>query len=212
MSITKGEFAKLVGRAPSAVSNWIAEGKLTGDALVGEGHRARINVEVALGQLGVTLDLSQQLAQRSPILTAPRHGDGELPLSMPGQVPASPVSRPSSDQERLLKAKADREELELRMAHAKAEEQAGRWMLTAEAREVWSQQLSAVLQAVETWLITGAAPKVASIGGADPREVASELRSGFRELRQRMADDAERSAGEMRTLAVEATEEDLEDA
>lgn len=212
MIVTKGKFAKLVARTPSAVSNWIAEGKLSGDALVGEGHRARINVEVALEQLGVTLDLSQQLAQRSPVLNMPRHGDDELPLSIPGQVPASSVSRPSSDQERLLKAKADREELELRMARAKAEEQAGRWMLTAEAREVWAQQLSAVLQAVETWLITGAAPKVAAIGGTDPREVARELRNGFRELRQRLADDAERSAGQTRALEAETMEDDLEDA
>jgi hypothetical protein len=45
---TKQEFAALVGVTPSCVSQWIARGKISGDALVGRrGCRSSIRVEVA---------------------------------------------------------------------------------------------------------------------------------------------------------------------
>lgn len=66
--VTKSQFAELVKRDPAFVSRAIASGKIHGEALVGEGSRARIVVAVALSQLGKALDLGQQLAQPAPIL------------------------------------------------------------------------------------------------------------------------------------------------
>ena len=48
---TKTQFAALAGATPGRVSQWLADGKISPEALVGRGHRARIRVTVALGQL-----------------------------------------------------------------------------------------------------------------------------------------------------------------
>jgi hypothetical protein len=59
--VTKGEFAKLIGVSGGRVSQWIAQKKLFGDAIVGEGQRARIRVSVALRQIDRTVDLDRRL-------------------------------------------------------------------------------------------------------------------------------------------------------
>ncbi|MCA1973611.1 MAG: hypothetical protein LDL44_12300, partial [Caenispirillum sp.] len=99
--VTKGEFAKLRGVAPSAVSNWLRDGKLFGDALVGTGPRARIRVAVAEAQLAATLDPGQQM------------GQGKVPLA------AAAKAEDESSLARYQAAKAEREEL--RLAQEKAE-------------------------------------------------------------------------------------------
>lgn len=69
--VTKSQFARLIQRDPAFVTRAIADGKLTGEALVGNGRAARIRVSAARAQLGAALDLGQQLAQRAPILPSP---------------------------------------------------------------------------------------------------------------------------------------------
>src|SRR6516225_8242330 len=54
--VPKSEFARLLDITPGRVSQYIAEGKLHGPALVGEGRNAQINVEVAREQLRQRLD------------------------------------------------------------------------------------------------------------------------------------------------------------
>src|SRR4051812_10129499 len=54
-------------RKPSAISNWIAAGKISKAALIGEGVRAHIWLEQALRDLQLNLDPGQQSAQRVPV-------------------------------------------------------------------------------------------------------------------------------------------------
>jgi len=82
---TKSEFAALVCRDPAFVSRAIKSGKLSGSALVGAGVHARIDVAEAMRQLGLKLDLSQQLAQARPILPGA--------TALPDPAGASPDSR-----------------------------------------------------------------------------------------------------------------------
>jgi hypothetical protein len=58
-TVGKAEFAECVGVSPSRVSQYIAEGKISGDALVGSGRAARIRFEIAVAQLRERLDPSQ---------------------------------------------------------------------------------------------------------------------------------------------------------
>jgi hypothetical protein len=199
-TMTKGQFAALVQRSPAAVSQWIAGGKLHGNALVGEGRHAVVNVDVALAQLGLSLDLGQQLAQPRPIVGAGR--------------PNAPVGPPINDQSRLLKARADREELALQTDHAKAQELLGRWMVTERAEQEWSGQLAGLVQATETWLVTVAADEcaTAATGGAGAREIAKLLKDGYRTLRQRIADSATREAREVAELDEDEDSDESEDA
>jgi len=66
--MAKKDFAVLVmRRQPSALSNWLASGKLTAAAFKGEGRAAKVVVAEALRQLDVSLDVGQQLAQANPV-------------------------------------------------------------------------------------------------------------------------------------------------
>lgn len=56
---TKSEFANLCNVSAARVSQWIGEGKISGNALIGEGRKARVNVEIALQQVGIRRDVGQ---------------------------------------------------------------------------------------------------------------------------------------------------------
>lgn len=184
MPITsKSGFATMLGRSPAAVSQWIAAGKLHGLALVGEGRSAQIDTEVALAQLGF-LDLGQQLAQPQPIISGERRSPD---ASAPEDAAAA------GNQARLLKARADREELALQVDQAKAAGQAGHWMVTEEAEAAWSAYLATLVNSIETWLLTSAAAECAvAAANGGTREIGRVLKDGFRQLRQRLAEGAAR--------------------
>ena len=55
--VTKAEFASLLGVSRPAVSQYISEKKISGAALVGSGHRAKINIAIARRQLNKNLDV-----------------------------------------------------------------------------------------------------------------------------------------------------------
>ena len=59
--VTKSEFAASIGVSPSRLSHWLREGKIDGDAIVGSGYSARIDVELARAQLDARLHLGQRL-------------------------------------------------------------------------------------------------------------------------------------------------------
>lgn len=60
-SVTKGEFAAMIGVSPGRVSQYLAEGKITPAALVGTGRNAKIIVDQAKADLRLTLDVAQRL-------------------------------------------------------------------------------------------------------------------------------------------------------
>jgi hypothetical protein len=117
--VSKGQFAALRNVSPGRVSQWIQEGKIEPDALVGEGRNAKINVAVATQQLRDALDVSQLAG----------NGVGtrlDLPLPPPAQASPSREPAPSGDpiadaikQERLDQLRrANRREAEEEAARA----------------------------------------------------------------------------------------------
>ena len=70
--VTKSVFAGLAGVSKPRVSQWISDGKISGDAIVGYGHRARIRVAVAQAQLGLRLNVLQRISH-----SATPAGDGK---------------------------------------------------------------------------------------------------------------------------------------
>jgi hypothetical protein len=59
--LTKGHFAQLIGVTPARVSQYVADGLLDADALVGSGRAAMVVVEVAKRQLRERRDPIQAL-------------------------------------------------------------------------------------------------------------------------------------------------------
>ncbi len=180
--VSKARFAELAGVGKSAVSNWIADGKLSGDALVGAGRGAMINVTVARQQLGRTLDPSQRLAQAT---VAGRRG-------------TEAAQAAEDESARYQRARADLAEVEARRALQREQAEAGMYLLTADAKASWSRELAGLLQAIELWL-PRVAEQLAGETGADHRRLTVGLRRAWRSFR------AERS--EIATSAMAASPE-----
>jgi len=76
-TVTKSEFAAAINVSVGRVSQYITEGKLSGEALVGDSRRTqRIRIDAAVAQLSVGLDPGQMRGNgkktRLEIETAPR--------------------------------------------------------------------------------------------------------------------------------------------
>jgi hypothetical protein len=68
--VSKAEFAELMNVSRQRVSQWLSARQIDGEALVGEGRTARINVEVAKEQLSDRLSVSQHLGANGKALLA----------------------------------------------------------------------------------------------------------------------------------------------
>lgn len=122
--VSKGQFAALRNVTPGRVSQWIAERKIKGPAIIGEGRNAQIHVALATQQLRNSLDINQ------------RAGNGletnlDLPPPVPAYTPELPGTTPKPHELPIadpIDEHIKRERLEqLRRANRKlAEEEAAR--------------------------------------------------------------------------------------
>jgi hypothetical protein len=167
--VSKRQFAVLAGVTPSCVSQWIARQKLSGDALVGRGCRARIRVDIAREQLRQTVDVDQRL--------------GKTPWEA---MPEPPGETGDTIEDRI---KAQRLE-QLALANAAAREEAaarsGRYVLAADARRDMGRVASRLMTIFESSL-TEMANAIIAAPPATPREAARLLREAWRQIRERQA-------------------------
>lgn len=161
----KGDFARLRQVTPARVSQWIAEGKIYGDAIVGTGRDARINADVAHSQLGATLDITQTVAQNRPNL------DPALP-------PLSDAARRTQD------AKAEQAEIEARRSRRKELEEMGVYVRADATAREWSRTLAQLFSGLEE-LIPMLGDAVAAECAADAKAATVVLRREFRAWRER---------------------------
>lgn len=186
--VTKGEFAAMKGRGPSAVSNWIADGKISPAALVGTGVRARIWVEQAERDLARNLDPSQQIAQDHPVsLTAPAAEGDAVPAPMAGSAPAQAEDE---DLRRRRKADADAAEHQAQMARLKVERESGRWVDAAEVSKVFAREMAKLVSETEAWATQKVARTLADAHGLEWRTLSVEIRTLWREFRTGAAEAA----------------------
>lgn len=207
--VTKGEYARLKGRQPSAVSNWIADGRISAAALIGEGNRARIWVEQADADLARNLDPAQQAAQAVPI--APRLADAPQPAPEQSNVfelrPSARAVQAAMDDEdvrRRRRADADKAEHDAEAARRRNAVDEGRWMDTAAAQREWARELARIISDIETFLASTLARDLAEKHGLDWKELSVELRRAFRSHRSVAADGAGREREEAEQAAVAA--------
>jgi hypothetical protein len=164
--VTKSQFAALVRRDAAFVTRAIASGRLAGEALVGEGRSTRIRVAVAMEQLGRGLDLSQQLAQRNPILpellpavpvaSAAAEPAGELELVAPVASAASGAAASGAAgegqaggihglREEQVDLRNKRLRLDLEKAEREARQAAGELVLASEVAIALRKQLAPMM-------------------------------------------------------------------
>lgn len=190
--VSKGAFAEMMGVSAPRVSQWLREGKIGRDALVGEGRAARVNVALARRQLAERLDPSQAwginglAARGSAARRTEAAGQERTPPRPATPTPDAEIAAEKLKQARLLTSRMERED---GLA-------AGRYVLAAEHRRTLGEQLGALMQAVE-----GALPDLAAELSAEldrpSRDVTHALRKAFRSVRQKACE-----AARMRAVAL----------
>ncbi len=201
-TLSKGEFARLIGVTPGRVSQYIGDGIIDRSALVGEGRAARVHVERAKEQLRKRLDISQRL------------GNG-----IDTRLKASEVPRPSPQQPALLppplspsdaveeQIKAQRLETLQRQNRKLAEDEAARAGRYVDA-ESTTQQLGRVAGQMMT-VFEGSLAELATAVAAHfklpQRDVVHLLRAEFRNVRARNSAALTQAAGDMPALIEDAS-------
>lgn len=190
--VTKGQYAQLKGRSPAAVSNWIAEGKISQAALHGEGQRAKIWVEQADRDLVASLDVEQQDRQAAPIVPA-NYGQAALA--------AAPVPVGMDDIARKRKADAENAELAAEERRRKMAADSGKWIEAEAARKAWAQELTRQVSDMEIFIVSTLATEIAGIFALDAKQVAVAMREQFRSYREGVADTAAAQVEELAEAA-----------
>lgn len=204
--ITKAELARRRGVTPGRVSQWLSEGKISGEAIVGEGRKARIRETVAVEQLRERLDITQRYGNglatclqisRPPPVFEPACGPGA-----PGAAAPEPIRAiaPTDPVEELIKA-ARLEELQRRNRKSAEEEtaRAGR-LVEADAAAQQYGKIAAQIVGV----MDGALGKFAAAFSArfqlPQRDALHLLRAEFREVRAAAAASLKRLGADMPDL------------
>jgi len=161
--LSKGAYAIRLGKMPSAVSNWIARGKLTGAALTADG---RIVVEEADRQLGLSVDPGRGRPSISDLVSPPalRAIDRDEPQS-------------------LAQVRLQRETLALEAQQRAAATERGELMRVDEASRAWAAELEDLLLATEQFVVDLPAKL-----GEPTREAVDVARREWREFRRRRAE------------------------
>ncbi|MDX0718646.1 hypothetical protein GOD64_07200 [Sinorhizobium medicae] len=195
--MTKSAFAAHVGVSAGRISQYIAERKIFGDALEGEGRNAKIRASVAVEQLRKTLDPSQRFGANG---TATRSAPVVSELSFDGpekpKAPLKPtvivdpfideVAAEKLKQQKITTARMEREEaLEL-----------GRYMLTDDARREMVKAVAEAFKVMEQ-AIPEMAKAIAAQFSVSTHDATHVLLKAFRDHRAKKARDFADAAAEL---------------
>ncbi|MHC2353809.1 hypothetical protein ACVMB3_003318 [Sinorhizobium meliloti] len=195
--MTKSAFAAHVGVSAGRISQYIAERKIFGEALEGEGRNAKIRASVAVEQLRKTLDPSQRFgANGTATRSAPVASELSFDVPEKPKAPLKPtvivdpfideVAAEKLKQQKITTARMEREEaLEL-----------GRYMLTDDARR---EMVKAVAEAFK--VMEQATPEMAKAIAAQfsvsTHDATHVLLKAFRDHRAKKARDFADAAAEL---------------
>jgi DNA-binding transcriptional regulator YdaS (Cro superfamily) len=177
--ISKVAFADVVGVSPGRVSQWISDGKIHGDALVGTGRKARIRGAVAVEQLKTKLDVDHRVRSSTKAQL-----DG-ISFASPTAPPAPAPAPRSAVSEIEQQIQAERLEGFRRDNRRKAEEEAarsGRYVRADDSSRAMGRIAAMLVGLFESWL-GELASKLAAKFGLAQRDVLHLLRSEFRTFR-----------------------------
>ena len=208
-TLSKGKFAEFINVTAGRVSQYIGAGKLTGDALVGEGRSARIHVARAVAQLKNNLDIGQRLGNgidtKLDAPSPPQNADAAVQTAPSDPSPSPPVDTVEAQ----IKAEALRERQfrNRRLAEDEAA-RAGHFTDTESVKLQLGRLAGQMLVSFEGAL-TDLATALAAQFKLPQRDVLHALRAEFRNIRSRAADSAGKDADALPAL-VPALGEDAE--
>jgi hypothetical protein len=185
--VSKAEFAVLMGVSRQRVSQWLGARQIDGEALIGDGRAARINVATAKAQLDSRLSLSQRLG-----------ANGRALLDGPSSIDSDPVTA-------AIKAERLRQLQHLNAkAAAEADERSGRFVLADDVKQELGRTAGRLIASFEGALPELAEAIAAASGGISERDALHALRGAWRAIRGRLA-GAESAAAVALPALVEAS-------
>jgi DNA-binding transcriptional regulator YdaS (Cro superfamily) len=193
-TVSKGEFAALCGVSPGRVSQWISEGKMTEEALDGQGPRARVRVDIAQAQLRSRIDVGQRFGNglktrlRAPLARHPNEPAGAT------QAPMAPLV--DTIEEQIKREKLREIEFKNREALKKELASRGEYVRTIDVRVGYDQVAMGMVNVFEGAL-TDFAQAVAARFEVPQRDVLHLLRGEFRKVRASAAQAARRAGSEL---------------
>ena len=218
--VSKSEFARLSNVSAPRVSQWIAEKKIYGDAIVGDGRDAKIHLATARAQLRQNLDISQRMGNGlSTQLDGPPPAAAAHPAAVDQAQPAAPAptaqvlpfARPPAPEpvRDPIEEQIKRERLETarRTNRKMAEEEAarnGRYVLADDARREVGKAIAQMISSTEGWC-SELASAVAAKFSLPQRDVLHLVRNEYRSFRASLSTSARRQADTL----PETVEEEL---
>ncbi|AZN72265.1 hypothetical protein D5400_14140 [Georhizobium profundi] len=216
--VTKGEFAAAIGVSPGRVSQYIAERKIFGSALRGEGRAARIHLPTARAQLQKTLEPSQHLGGNGqafrgtlfePASSAgERLAQAELPARRPVAASPSLIVEPPLDDIAAERLK----QMRIKTAQAERQEalERGRYMLAEAARREMGKAVGEAFKVMERGLQDMAA-ELAEQFSLPQRDVHHALQKAFRSVRVEAASRFRAQADSEPELVADPASTDADD-
>jgi hypothetical protein len=195
--VSKSQYALLKNVSPGRVSQWISEGKIEPDALIGDGRGARIDVAKADAYLRRKLDIGQRFGNglSTRLDTQAPIGDASGPTIAP-RAPGDPVEE---------QIKLEKLEGLQRENRKRAEEEAARAGRYVDSEQAASQMAKVALQMLSVFegSLSELATSIAARFQVPQRDVLHLLRGEFRSLRARAAINMKEAS-----LALPSTIED----
>lgn len=212
--MTKGEFAAFIGVSPGRISQYIAERQIFGDALEGEGRKARIRVAVAQEQLRKTIDPGQRFGANGKAL---RMG-GEVPaVPKPAETlfdhptqpraPSAAASPIDKDVDELAQLRLRRERVKTEQAEEERKHQKGLYTLSSAARQEAAKAVTAAFSVMDAG-IQEMAEAIAERFSLPVRDVQQELVRAFRSVREKQARDFRAAAEAEPQFFEDASDDD----
>lgn len=175
MSLTLTQVAEALGYSKGRISQLVGERRLEG-AYTGEGRERRFDLRKTAELLNLRLDAGQQTGNGVRHLeTRAKLSDGPAPIDVA-------LSDSDSDARRLARARADAAEVEARRKRREEQLAVGRYVLADEAARAAQVAVAETLAVAERIMIAEA-KRLAVEFGANPREVAAEVRRRWRQAR-----------------------------
>lgn len=204
-TMSKGDFANHIGVSPGRVSQYIAAGKIYGDALEGEGRLARINAAVAKAQLRQTMEPSQRFGANgaAALTSAPvvvdTNGDGADRQTPTSQI----IIDPTIDE--LAQLRLRRERIKTEQAEDERQLELGRYMLTIDARREMGKAVAEAYKVMEMG-IGDFAKVMAAEFGVSQHDAHHALQKAFRAVRTKAVEALRKKQAE----TAEHLEDDAE--
>lgn len=199
-TMTKGAFAAHIGVSAGRISQYIAEGKIYGDALEGDGRTAKIRPAIARQQLQKTLEPSQRFGANGAAVLKPAVAQPALQLAQSDGASVPPPRLTFTDDVADQLAAERLRQQQITTARLEREEalEVGRYMLTDEARRQTVRAVSEAFKVMEQG-IPEMAKAIAAQFGVPMHDATHALLKVFRDVR------AKKAAG-FRTAADEQPE------